>query len=38
MFTSITIGADGLPIISYFRDTNADLKVAHCSKQGCKAD
>ncbi len=33
--TSITIGADGLPIISYYDYTNADLKVAHCGTPKC---
>jgi len=28
---SITIGADGLGLISYYDVTNADLKVAHLS-------
>jgi hypothetical protein len=34
-FASITLGADGLPVISYFDSTNADLKVAHCSNAFC---
>jgi hypothetical protein len=34
-FTSITIGADGLPIISYTDATYVDLKVAHCSNPFC---
>jgi predicted regulator of Ras-like GTPase activity (Roadblock/LC7/MglB family) len=34
-FTSITIGADGLPIISYFDNNNRDLKVAHCAGIAC---
>jgi len=36
-FTSITIGADGLGLISYFDQTNGDLKVAHCSNAACSA-
>ncbi|MBI2856740.1 MAG: hypothetical protein HYX95_00335, partial [Chloroflexi bacterium] len=37
-YTSITIGADGLAIISYFDDKgNFDLKVAHCSNVTCTA-
>ena len=28
-YTSVTVGADGLGLISYFDATNADLKVAH---------
>jgi hypothetical protein len=34
-FTSITIGADGLPIISYLDKTNSTLKVAHCGNSNC---
>jgi predicted regulator of Ras-like GTPase activity (Roadblock/LC7/MglB family) len=33
--TSITIGADGLPVISYRDLDNGDLKVAHCSNFAC---
>ena len=29
--TSVTVGADGLGLISYYDNTNVDLKVAHCS-------
>jgi len=32
-YTSITIGADGSPLISYYDDS--DLKVAHCSDPSC---
>ena len=34
-FTSITLGADGLPVISYFDSTNGDLKVAKCVNAAC---
>ena len=34
-FTSITIGSDGLPVISYFDFTNDDIKVAHCGNITC---
>jgi len=34
-FTSVTIGADGLGLISYYDVTNGDLKVAHCSNVAC---
>ena len=34
-WTSITIGTDGLPIISYDDETNDDLKVTHCSNPFC---
>ena len=37
MYTSITIGADGLPVISYFDGTNYDLKVAHCNDAICSS-
>jgi len=35
MYTSITIGADGLPVISYYDATNENLKVAHCNDAAC---
>jgi hypothetical protein len=35
MDTSITIGVDGYPIISYYDATNARLKVAHCGDVSC---
>ena len=34
-YTSITTGVDGLPLISYYDQTNGDLKVAHCSDLAC---
>ena len=34
-YTSVTIGADGLGLISYRDVTNGDLKVAHCSNRAC---
>ena len=34
--TSITLGADGLGLISYYDTTNADLKVLHCSNTLCQ--
>jgi len=36
-WSSIAIGADGLPIISYWDDTNSDLKVAKCGNAACSA-
>jgi hypothetical protein len=34
-FTSVTIGADHLGLISYYDITNRNLKVAHCSNLAC---
>ena len=34
-YTSITIGADGLGLISYYDSTNGDLKVANCQNTEC---
>lgn len=34
-YTSVTIGADGLPLISYYDVTNGNLKVAHCPNTFC---
>src|SRR5262245_1436189 len=36
-FTAVTIGTDGLALISYYDATNGDLKVAHCSDAACTA-
>lgn len=33
--TSVAIGVDGLPLISYFDGTNGNLKVAHCNNLEC---
>jgi hypothetical protein len=30
-YTSVTIGVDGLGLISYYDSTNDDLRVAHLS-------
>jgi hypothetical protein len=35
--TSVTIGADGLGLISYYDESNHHLKAAHCSNQTCDA-
>jgi hypothetical protein len=34
-YTSIAIGAGGLPVISYFDETNGNLKVLHCGVTSC---
>ena len=34
-YSSVTIGTDGLGLISYYDVTNGDLKVAHCSNLFC---
>ena len=34
-FTAVTIGTDGLGLISYYDATNGDLKVAHCFDVAC---
>lgn len=36
-YASIAVGNDGLPIISYFNETNFALKVAKCSNAACTA-
>jgi hypothetical protein len=34
-YSSVAIGVDGLPLISYWDKTNNDLKVTHCSNLQC---
>ena len=34
-YSSITIGSDGLGLISYYDATNTSLKVAHCANIAC---
>ena len=35
--TSVTVGADGLGLISYYDQANGRLRVAHCMLTGCAA-
>ncbi len=35
--SSLTIGTDGLPVISYYDQTNETLKVAHCNDAPCSS-
>ena len=36
-YTSIAIGADKHPVISYYDTINHDLKVAHCNSASCRS-
>ena len=36
-YTSLAIGADGLPVISYFDTTNSSIKVAKCGNADCSS-
>lgn len=35
--TAMTVGADGLGVVSYYDITNKDLKFAHCSNLACSS-
>jgi hypothetical protein len=35
--TSVTVGIDGLPLISYYDGTNGNLEVAHCGNAACSS-
>ncbi len=37
-FTSIAIGTDGLPVISYYDASSGSLKVVHCIDASCSTD
>lgn len=34
--TSLAIGADGLPLITHWDETNKDLRILHCEDPGCE--
>lgn len=36
--TSVAIGTDGLPIMTYYDNVSGNLKVAHCGNAACTAD
>jgi len=35
LYTSIAIGSDNFPVISYYISTNANLKLVHCKNVSC---
>jgi hypothetical protein len=36
-YASMTVGVDGLPLISYYDTTNGALKMLHCGSPHCVA-
>jgi hypothetical protein len=38
LYTSIAIGTDGLPVISYYDNNLKDLKVVHCGDSSCSSN